>query len=69
MSTTLHSFIDIFETVFVNGEEKVQLKKTKLMKSIAKSLPENEKVVLLGKLNELEKRRRNNKILYYNTYT
>lgn len=27
MSTTLHSFMDIFETVFVTGEEKVQLKK------------------------------------------
>lgn len=27
MSTTLHSFMDIFETVFIDGEEKVQLKK------------------------------------------
>ncbi len=27
MSTTLHSFIDIFETEFANGDEKVQLKK------------------------------------------
>ncbi len=35
--------------------QKVQLKKTKLMKSIAKSLPEKEKAVLLRKLNELEK--------------
>ena len=27
MSTTLHSFMDIFETVFTAGEERVQLKK------------------------------------------
>lgn len=35
--------------------QKVQLKKTKLMKSVAKSLPEKEKTLLLRKLNELEK--------------
>ena len=27
MSTTLHSFMDIFETIFMDGEEQVQLKK------------------------------------------
>lgn len=30
MSTTLHSFIDIFETEFIDGEEKVQLKKIEI---------------------------------------
>ena len=30
MGTTLHSFIDIFDTVFVDGEENVQLKKIEI---------------------------------------